>query len=113
MTEYGNDVVGYIEEENLESWSDGKRGNYWSNYNGIDSNFDGVGDTPFVIDEKRQDPYPLMVPYNITNLNDIDIQMPEIEQDQNHTTIITVAATLTAAITIGVLLMIYYKKHHP
>jgi len=111
MTEYGNRVAGFIEDDNLELWSDGKQGNYWSNYDGVDANNDGIGDTPYIIDKKRQDPHPLMTPYNITNVNDIDIHMPAIEHDQNHTTTIT-AATLTAAITTTALLTIYYKKHH-
>jgi len=35
-------------------------GNYWSNYNGTDSDGDGIGDTPYIIDENNQDRYPLM-----------------------------------------------------
>ena len=36
--------------------------NYWSNYTGLDSNSDGIGDTPHIIDEYNQDDYPLMTP---------------------------------------------------
>lgn len=43
-------------------WDDGARGNYWSQYDGVDENLDGVGDTPFVIDEDDLDRYPLMDP---------------------------------------------------
>ncbi len=100
----------YTEEDNLDSLSHNK-GVYWSNANSTDANNDGIGDTPYIIDEKRQDPYPLMTPYNITNTNNIDIHTPKIEKNQNQTTTITAAATLAAVITIGALLTIYYKKH--
>jgi len=38
-------------------------GNYWSDYTGIDANNDGIGDTPYVIDETRRDNRPLMFPW--------------------------------------------------
>jgi len=46
-------------------WDDGypSGGNYWSNYNGIDSGGDGLGDEPYVIDASNQDNYPLMSPW--------------------------------------------------
>ena len=47
------------------SWDNGYEGNYWSNYNGTDSNGDGIGDTPYVINEENQDNYPLMQPKTI------------------------------------------------
>jgi len=36
-------------------------GNYWNNYNGTDTNSDGIGDTPYSIDSDK-DIYPLMAP---------------------------------------------------
>lgn len=39
-------------------------GNYWSDYNGTDSNKDGIGDVPYIIDEYNNDPYPIMLPIN-------------------------------------------------
>ncbi len=53
------------------SWDDGypSGGNYWSDYTGVDyysgpnqdqPGGDGIGDTPYVIDESNRDRYPLM-----------------------------------------------------
>ncbi len=41
-------------------FDDGSEGNYWSNYNGTDTDGDGTGDTPYIIDENNQDNHPLM-----------------------------------------------------
>jgi len=64
-------------------WDDGypSGGNYWSDYNGTDSytgqhqnvtGSDGLGDTPYVFDEKNQDNYPLMKPWGVASAT-IDI----------------------------------------
>ena len=55
-------------------WDDGypSGGNYWSDYHGVDlysgpyqneTGSDGIGDTPYVIDENNVDHYPLMNPW--------------------------------------------------
>jgi parallel beta-helix repeat protein len=44
-------------------WDNGTMGNYWSDYNGIDLNRDGIGDVPYHIEGKNWDWYPLMHPY--------------------------------------------------
>jgi parallel beta-helix repeat protein len=44
------------------SWNKNMEGNYWSDYNGTDSNGDGIVDTPYIIDDKNVDHYPLMKP---------------------------------------------------
>lgn len=49
-------------------WDNGSEGNYWSGYNGTDSNADGIGDRPYVIDENNQDNYPLMEPVEIQTI---------------------------------------------
>jgi len=52
-------------------------GNYWSDYEGEDEysgvnqdepGIDGIGDTPYVIDEYNQDNYPLMTQVDITEI---------------------------------------------
>ena len=52
----------YDPEEAIHTWDDGQRGNFWSDYQGIDDDDDGIGDTPYVIDILNQDRYPLMEP---------------------------------------------------
>ncbi len=50
----------YNTTEPPHSWDNGREGNFWSDYNGTDTNRDGVGDTPYTIDLLNQDRYPLM-----------------------------------------------------
>ena len=42
------------------SWDNGTFGNYWSDYNGTDSNGDGIGDIPYYINDGNIDNHPLM-----------------------------------------------------
>jgi len=58
----GIQVVAY---ESTNVWDDGypSGGNFWGDYVGTDANEDGIGDTPYVINENNVDHYPLMNPY--------------------------------------------------
>lgn len=46
--------------EKTNFWDYYNEGNYWSNYNGLDANIDGIGDTLYAIDATNLDYYPLM-----------------------------------------------------
>jgi nitrous oxidase accessory protein len=64
-TFYHNNFLGSIYKEvvsvnSTNTWDSNFEGNYWSDYNGTDSDHDGIGDTSYFIDEDSQDNYPLM-----------------------------------------------------
>jgi parallel beta-helix repeat protein len=50
-----------------DSWDAGypAGGNYWSDYNGTDTNHDGIGDSPYHVLDNYTDRYPLMAPIDI------------------------------------------------
>jgi parallel beta-helix repeat protein len=50
-------------------WDNGHEGNYWSDYNGTDNDQDGIGDTPYIIDENNTDHYPLMGTFQSFNVS--------------------------------------------
>ena len=49
-------------------WDKSSEGNYWSNYNGTDNIGNGIGDTPYIIDESNQDNYPFTNPIDIKTI---------------------------------------------
>ena len=61
---FHNNFVNNIESprsvDSINSWDNGVEGNYWRDYDGTDENHDGIGDTPYLIEENSQDEYPLM-----------------------------------------------------
>jgi parallel beta-helix repeat protein len=69
-----NNTNQFLVDGSPNFWDDGypSGGNYWSDYFGMDlysgpyqneTGSDGIGDTPYVIDENNIDHYPLMHPY--------------------------------------------------
>ena len=62
---FDNNEIHFLAEISVNNLDNGFEGNYWNDYNGTDSNGDGIGDTPYVIDADNQDNYPLMKPIDI------------------------------------------------
>jgi hypothetical protein len=67
-------------------WDNGTKGNYWANYNGSDTNGDGVGDEPYTMELSVEhfegentkvfgdsDKFPLMHP---VDLDDVSVELP-------------------------------------
>jgi parallel beta-helix repeat protein len=52
-------------------WDNGypSGGNYWSSYDSFDTNGDGIGDTPYIIDANNIDNYPLMGMFSEFNVS--------------------------------------------
>ncbi len=101
----------WLLEPSVNTWDDGKEGNYWSDYkerysdaNEVDAS--GVWDTPYVIDENNQDNYPLIDPAVIPELPDEDELIPNTDPFPT----IIIAATLALIVLLAVGLMVYFVK---
>jgi len=45
--------------EDNNTWDNEEQGNYWEDYDGLDNNDDGIGDTPYTLSNGNVDRYPL------------------------------------------------------
>jgi parallel beta-helix repeat protein len=84
-------------------WDDGypSGGNYWSDYAGVDffngpfqneSRSDGIGDTPYVVDENNTDHYPLknQYPFHSVAIADVRPSCHVVRQDFNMSIVVDV-----------------------
>ena len=93
-------------------WDNGSVGNYWKDYwikchNASEIGNTGIGDKPYVIDADNVDHYPLMYPFKIEK-GTIAFPKQEAEPEPFPTTL--VVASVAAAVVVGVVLLVYFKK---
>ena len=92
-------------------FDNGREGNYWSDYVGTDSDGDGKGDNPYVIDLDRKDNYPLMSPFDISSasISDAFPEIPDGHEPEPFPTTLVIAATASVVI-ISLGILVYFKK---
>lgn len=116
-------------------WDNGSSGNHWGNYNGSDTNSDGIGETPYIMkiavhyfeaseDEEvlcGKDNFPLISQVDINNVN---VELPEwpvtnLPETQEPTPqrpetlpieLVAVAILIVTTALVGVGLLVYVRK---
>ena len=99
----------------LALWDNGTIGNYWGDYEGKDSNGDGIGDTPYIVNSIKwdnnvrgpvsfvagQDNYPLMGYY--------DFEQGAVAVSQTEP-VLVIFIVVVIAVLVGAGLLIYFRR---
>jgi parallel beta-helix repeat protein len=94
-----NNKHALINASSSNFWDNNKEGNYWPDYNGVDANGDGIGDTPYIIDDNNSDHYPLISQWSGA--------LPKEEFPLPQTLIVTFAVI---SLILALVLIIYLKR---
>ena len=97
-------------------WDDGypSGGNYWSDYAGVDfyrglyqneTGSDGIGDTPYVVDENNQDNYPLIEPWSPKPSSPVEATQELIETTESWNLPKGIETSLTAKLNNAIHLL--------
>jgi parallel beta-helix repeat protein len=111
-----------ISDRDCNFWDNGTIGNYWGDYNGTDSNGDGIGDSAYIVNGFKwdtdvdgfvsfvagQDNYPLMAPFEIPSASTPSPE-PQLESEPFPTVVVATVSGVSAAV-IGLGLLVYFKK---
>ncbi|OYT30199.1 hypothetical protein B6U98_00235 [Thermoplasmatales archaeon ex4572_165] len=59
LNDFSDTIGSHGDDRGNNYWYYNQQGNYWDDYNDYDSDEDGIGDSPYMIDSDSQDIYPL------------------------------------------------------
>jgi nitrous oxidase accessory protein NosD len=104
---FNNRIFAYGAHFNSDnSWDNGAIGNYWQDYNGNDTDGDGIGDTPYILPSdcvpNGTDHYPLIKPVTIQEFDPLPQTFPLA-------LIVGVVAIAVVAGTVGC--FFFYRKN--
>jgi parallel beta-helix repeat protein len=103
----------------INTWDANSKGNHWDNYTGTDINNDGLGESPYIIDEFNRDNYPLIETTTTTDFQHEDTPVtPTASPSATPTTepfptVFILVATVAVSASVG--LIVYFtkiKKNH-
>jgi len=102
----------YYSEGN--TFDDGKGGNYWDNYYGLDTNGDGIGETPNNVYESFTDRYPLTKPFDASTVTvDFAEWIPQSSHDQSGSSghaLLVAAISVFLVCIVAAALLLYFRK---
>lgn len=127
-----NIIVPFIRDLPVNFWDNGKVGNYWSDYKGIDADGDGIGDSPYIIEntytdyeqnrkvtvEEGRDNYPSMTAFDTTSVK-VELPQPapsppalstEPKTAEPFPTLSATVASVVITAVVGASLQVYFKK---